>query len=124
MSINEEWGKSQIHQDIRYMSTVKEQGIKYDQDKSRVDLLDAEFLESVGHVLGFGARKYAANNWRGGISVSRLLGSTLRHVLALMRGERLDPESGLPHTAHLGCNAMFLHWMLKNREDLDDRYFK
>lgn len=98
------------------------QGTKHDQEKTRLDLLDAEFLEAVGLVLAFGAKKYAANNWRRGINICRLLGSLLRHIMALMRGEDFDNESGLPHTAHIGCNAMFLHWTLKNRPDLDDRY--
>lgn len=98
------------------------EGLKYDQDKARVDLLDPDFLEDVGRVLGFGAQKYAAHNWRSGINISRLCGSTLRHLLAIMRGEDTDPESGLSHTAHLGCNAMFLHWTLKNKPNFDDRW--
>lgn len=97
-------------------------GIKYDQDKSRVDLLDADFLEDVGRVLGFGAKKYAAHNWRGGIALSRLLGSSLRHLFSLLRGMDVDEESGISHAAHLGCNAMFLHWMMKNKPELDDRW--
>jgi hypothetical protein len=101
---------------------MKEGGVKFDSAKPRVDLLDSEFLESVGAVLGFGAQKYAAHNWRGGISYSRLLGAAMRHLLAIMRGEDTDPESGLPHTGHLGCCVMFLHWMMVHRKDLDDRY--
>lgn len=97
-------------------------GKKYDADKSRTDLLDSDFLLAVGDVLGFGAKKYAAHNWRGGISYSRLIGAVLRHTLAIARGEDTDPESGLPHTAHLGCCVMFLHWMMKYRQDLDDRF--
>lgn len=97
-------------------------GQKFDQEKPRTDLLDPSFLLSVADVLRFGAQKYDAHNWRGGISFSRLLGAILRHTLALMRGEDTDPESGLPHTAHLGCCVMFLHWMMKYRTDLDDRF--
>lgn len=99
-----------------------EGGTKHDGQKSRVELLDPEFLLDVGDVLAFGAHKYAAHNWRGGISYSRLIGAALRHLLAILRGEDLDPESGLPHTGHLGCCVMFLSWMMKHRKDLDDRY--
>lgn len=98
------------------------EGVKHDQGKSRVDLLDPEFLCVVGDVLAFGAQKYAAHNWRGGISFSRLIGALLRHTFAVMRGEDIDPESGLPHTGHIGCCVMFLHWMMLHRKDLDDRY--
>ncbi len=97
-------------------------GIKHDQEKPRMDLLDADFLEGVADVLTFGARKYSANNWRGGIHYSRLIASLYRHLGAINRGEDLDPESGLPHIYHIGCNAMFLGNMLEKRKDLDDRY--
>jgi hypothetical protein len=101
---------------------MTEKGIKYDQDKPRVDLLDPVALEGLANVLGFGAQKYAAHNWRGGISYSRLLGALLRHTFAIIRGEDNDPESGLPHVDHLGCCWMFLSNMMKTRPDLDDRY--
>ncbi len=97
-------------------------GRKDDQDKTRVDLLDAGFLEGVGRVLGFGAVKYAAHNWRSGIAYSRLLGAILRHTFAILRGEDIDKESGEPHVFHLGCSVMFLSWMMTNRKDLDDRW--
>jgi hypothetical protein len=98
------------------------EGLKHDAEKPRTDLLDAEFLLGVADVLKFGAKKYAEHNWRGGIAYSRLLGAILRHTLALLRGEDLDSESGLPHVHHLGCSVMFLSWMMTHRKDLDDRF--
>lgn len=97
-------------------------GVKHDKAKPKVELLDADFLLDVGEVLRLGAEKYSAHNWRGGIPPSRLIGASLRHILAISRGSDIDPEWGLPHTAHLGCEVMFLHWMLKHRPDLDDRF--
>lgn len=97
-------------------------GKKYDTKKVRVELLDPEWLEAVGQVLTFGSTKYTPDNWRGGITYIRLIGAALRHLLAIMRNEDTDPESGLPHTAHLSCCAMFLFWMMKHRTDLDDRW--
>lgn len=101
---------------------MNEGGTKYDKDKPRMELLDAEFLEGVARVLTFGAVKYAAHNWRGGISWSRLIGASFRHLTAILKGEWLDEESGLPHVHHLGCCVMFLSWMGLHRRDLDDRY--
>ena len=98
------------------------EGMKYDQDKPRMDLLDPAYLEGTASVLGFGARKYAAHNWRNGIAVSRLLGASYRHLGAIQKGEDLDPESGLPHVYHLSCCVMFLASMLETRPDLDDRW--
>jgi len=100
----------------------KATGTKYDQDKNRVELIDAVALEGLARVLTFGANKYAAHNWRGGISYSRLLGALLRHTFAILRGEDVDPESGLPHIDHVGCCWMFLSNMMKTRPDLDDRW--
>lgn len=97
-------------------------GVKHDQEKPRTDLLDADAILGLSQVLAFGAQKYAAHNWRGGISYSRLIGAALRHLLAIMRGEDVDPESGLPHVDHLGCCWMFLSSMMKTRPDLDDRW--
>lgn len=96
------------------------EGLKFDQDKPRMDLIDAYATEELARVLTFGAKKYAANNWRKGISYGRLLAAILRHAFAIMRGEWLDPETNLPHAAHIQCTAMFLTWMGKERPDLND----
>ena len=101
---------------------IPEGGLKYDNDKPRMDLLDFDALEGLAKVLTFGANKYAAHNWRKGISYSRLTAAMLRHLGALQRGEDVDPESGLPHIDHLGCCWMFLSNMTKTRPDLDDRF--
>jgi hypothetical protein len=97
-------------------------GLKYDGEKPRMDLLDRHALEEIARVLGFGAAKYKAHNWREGIAYSRLIAAALRHLHAFNDGEDIDPESGLSHLAHLGCCVMFLLGMQKARPDLDDRY--
>lgn len=97
-------------------------GTKHDSDKPRMELIDAEWLEEVAKVMTFGAKKYAADNWRNGISVRRLLGAALRHLWAVVRGEDLDPESGLSHLGHLSCCTMFAFWTLRHQPNLDDRY--
>ena len=101
------------------MSTTE--GMKFDGDKTRMDLLDAGAIEQLAQVLTFGARKYAAHNWRKGISKSRLLAAALRHLFAYLSGEDKDPESGLSHVAHAMCCCMFLLG-LESRSDLDDRW--
>lgn len=98
------------------------EGRKDDTEKPPMALLDSDFLEGVARVLGFGAQKYAAHNWRGGIQYSRLISAAYRHLSAINRGEDLDRESGLPHVYHLGCTCMFLSGMMETRPDLDDRY--
>lgn len=95
---------------------------KFDTDKPPMELLDAYALEELAKVLAFGKQKYAAENWRKGLSLSRLLGAMLRHVLAFMRGEDIDPETGLSHIAHAMCCCMFILWTAKFKPELDDRY--
>lgn len=102
--------------------TLPEAGIKFDGEKPRMDLLDPLALEGLAKVLTFGAQKYAAHNWRKGIANTRLIAAMLRHLFAIMRGEDLDPESGLPHIDHVGCCWMFLSNNMKVRPEMDDRW--
>lgn len=104
------------------MQLDKDVAQKYDGEKPRMDLLDPLALEGLAKVLTFGAQKYAANNWRKGIANSRLIAAMLRHLFAIMRGEDIDPESGLPHIDHLGCCWMFLSNNMKVRPEMDDRW--
>lgn len=97
-------------------------GNKFDGAKVPMALLDPPFLEGVASVLGFGANKYAAHNWRNGIAYSRLISAAYRHLGAINAGEDVDDESGLSHVYHLGCCIMFLASMMHTRPDLDDRW--
>ena len=105
------WGSvlpTQMITDKDIKDMIPEGGLKYDNDKPRMDLLDFDALEGLAKVLTFGAKKYDEHNWRNGISYSRLTAAMLRHLTALQRGEDIDAESGLPHIDHLGCCWMFL----------------
>jgi hypothetical protein len=97
------------------------QGVKDDAEKNQLDLLSATWIEGVGKVLTFGARKYAAHNWRKGISRSRLLGAAFRHPFAYLRGEDCDAETGLLHLYHASCCLMFAAELHETRPDTDDR---
>lgn len=97
-------------------------GVKHDGGKLPLDLLPFDALEEIAKVLRFGANKYARRNWERGIPLSRVLAATLRHVFAYMRGENKDPETGLSHLAHAGCEVLFaLAFECRGRTDLDDR---
>ena len=100
----------------------KSGGKKNDSEKIPLELLSPPWIEGVGRVLQFGKKKYAAHNWRQGISQGRLLGASLRHIVRYIGGEDLDQESGLAHTLHASCCLMFSFEMSLARSDLDDRY--
>lgn len=75
---------------------------------ARFDLLPWGALWRVAEVYGHGAGKYEDHNWRRGIPVSTMIGAAGRHLAAIAEGEDFDPESGLPHAAHLAFHALGL----------------
>lgn len=84
-------------------------GKKDDQGKLRYDLLPVEAEREIIQVLTFGAAKYGDENWRRVSNArKRYAAAARRHMADWMRGERLDPESGLPHLAHCACCVIFL----------------
>lgn len=85
-----------------------EEGMKFDDNKIRLELFSPWFIEEMGKVLTSGAHKYADHNWAKGIKASRLIGACLRHIFAYMRGEVNDPEWNYHHLAHAACCLMFL----------------
>lgn len=108
--------------DFGVIGDTPERGMKHDQEKPRMDLLDTSWLVGVAEILTFGAKKYASHNWRGGIELSRLIAAALRHISSFNDGEDIDAETGKSHLYHASCCLMFASWMLNNRPDLDDRY--
>ena len=84
---------------------------KYDQNKTRMDLVPLSVMESLGQILTMGAQKYGENRWQDLPDYwKRYKAALLRHLTAIDKGELIDPESGLPHIDHVLCNAAFLSW--------------
>lgn len=88
------------------------QGAKHDAGKCRAGLLVKDFpraLTAVAQVATFGAQKYAAHSWKTVPGAEERYHDALhRHILAQASGESNDPESGLPHAAHIAWNALAL----------------
>lgn len=79
--------------------------------------LPQNMLADLIDVYTFGSKKYDDNNWRKGGSWLKVLDSAMRHVIfGLQAGEDVDPESGLPHLAHITWNIITL--MYFDRYDL------
>lgn len=98
---------------IEYPTEIKAMflGEKFDDGKLRFDLLPKGALEEIVEVLGYGARKYSADNWKLVPDArSRYFAAAMRHIMAWHSGEEKDPESGLSHLAHAGCSILFLLW--------------
>ncbi len=95
--------------------------MRFNSGKLRWSLVDFDALDDMVKVLEFGAKKYDDNNWKKGLKTPEIFESIMRHLVAYMRGEDIDLESGLPHTGHILCNAMFLSYMQKYKSDFDTR---
>jgi hypothetical protein len=85
------------------------EGIKYDGGKLRWDLLPLHLVEKVVEVYTFGSQKYADNTWQNlDEGYNRYKAALFRHLVAHEKGETVDPESKLPHLAHVAWNAIAL----------------
>ncbi|MCH2199756.1 MAG: DUF5664 domain-containing protein [Flavobacteriales bacterium] len=96
--------------------------VSYGDNKPDPTMVDPQFILELSKVLGMGAEKYTRDNWRKGTAYQRRMASAMRHMLAWIEGEDLDPESGLPHLAHAATNCMFLMNWQRRGVGTDDRF--
>lgn len=121
-------------QDIKFdngkttSTNTNKQAIKLDNGKTDWAILPIGASEEIIKVFEFGAKKYARGNFKEGtgLEYSRVLNSLLRHVYAFMQGQDTDPETGLSHLAHAGCNIYMLltYELQKEKYSNDDRKTK
>jgi hypothetical protein len=106
---------------------MTEEGKKFDDGKTPLDLLPPGPLWSIAQVREFGAKQYGAYNWLLGMKYSRVYAAALRHMFRWWSGCDRDKETGQSHLAHAaGCLIFLLEYSERAplREDfkkLDDR---
>ena len=120
-SIEGEGVMSQMAEQL--LQSKPQQGVKYDEDKLQWSLLPFRALKEVVAVLGFGAKKYAPDNWqRVPDARTRYVDAAFRHLTDWHLKERLDGETGKSHLAHAICCLLFLLWFeQEEREDASPR---
>ena len=92
---------------------------KYDEGKTRYDLVYPDFEEAVANVLTKGAMKYGAYSWMHlEEAENRYYAALRRHLTAYAKGEKLD-DDGNSHLAHAAANIMFLMYFENNKEATD-----
>lgn len=109
---------------IGYLGVWQEYGDKdWDVDYLRevLTILKVDGWRDCAYVFGYGKQKYAAWNWAKGMAWSIPLACAMRHLLAMLGGEDLDPESGLPHRGHVFCNVVMLLTYSDTFREGDDR---
>ena len=108
------------------MNGLPNVGRKNDTGKLRYDLVSPLWEEGLVAVMTGapgvgGAGEYGDRNWEQGIAMSRCYAALRRHLAAKMRGEDIDPKSGLDHCFHINACAMFLWAMPSIHPEMDDR---
>ena len=96
--------------------------MRYDKGKLRWSLLPLQCLVELVRVYNWGTTKYADDNWKKGMSWSRVYDPMMRHIEAWwLRNETYDEESGIHHLAHVAWNVFTLLWYSWHRKEYDDR---
>jgi len=91
--------------------------LKYDTDKTMWHLVPLNVIEGIAKVMTFGAKKYSEDGWKSqDLEIKRIYSAMMRHYTAMLNGEYLDPESGLPHAYHFATNATFIAY--KNTQEV------
>ena len=85
-------------------------GIKHDKGKLQWHLFPFDAAGEIVKILMYGAKKYEKHNWMKIKDTTRYFDAAIRHLQAHNGGEAKDPESGMSHLAHAGCNILFLIW--------------
>lgn len=94
---------------IDEVNSERDQSIKADGGKLRMELIPTSALTGLGRVLTHGAIKYSPNSWQN-VEYERYIGALIRHLVAFMEDPTgVDADSGLLHTEHLLANAVFLN---------------
>lgn len=97
----EPWHSVTIHQ--------KKEGIKYDSEKVRYDLVPYYTVEQVAKILTFGATKYGDYNWKDLENpFNRYYAACMRHLVDWRKGVKVDEETGVSHLAHAITNLLFM----------------
>ena len=100
------------------------EAVKHDAFKPPLGLIPKSALCEEAAVLGFGAEKYDAHNWRKGMPWSRLISAAMRHLVDFNDGQDFDKESGLHALAHVRACCGFLIEYMVTHPELDDRFKK
>ena len=86
--------------------------IKHDSGKTRFSLLPWDALREVAAVREYGVKTYGSEHSWQEVEPRRYVDALLRHGAEIVADgiHSRDAESGLLHSAHIACNALFLVW--------------
>ena len=79
----------------------------------RFDLLDPVFVEGMAQIMGVGAQKWGADNWKSGLTGANSgLNHALKHISEFQRGVENEYGDRARHLEQAAVNLMFeaFHW--------------
>ena len=102
------------HESLEH-EAIRKKADRYNEGKIQWSLVDFKALEPMVQGLMYGAEKYSRDQWKNGLDMKEILDSLERHYVAILSGEMIDEESGVPHIGLLMCNTLFYsHFYLKS----------
>lgn len=99
--------------------------LKYDKGKPELNLIPPGTMTAMGQVMTQAVTRtdpapHERDSWKA-VEPPRYVAALLRHMDAILGGEVLDSESGLPHIDHVLTNAAFLSFIQRGRDRLQDK---
>jgi hypothetical protein len=95
------------------ISTPK--ALRFNEGKLDWTLLDFDSVEPLVKAMTYGMKRYSRENWKLPCDNPRQhLQSAIRHLLAIVKGEEIDPESGERHSGHVMANMMMYNFHTKD----------
>ena len=100
-----------------------EPGKRFDDGKIDYHLMPAPFLVEFAKLYTGGAIKYDPENWRKGMSYSRMIRCVWSHWLQWLCGIKKDPETGIHLCVVAAWNlcALYMYDVHLKKEEFDDR---
>lgn len=93
---------------------MNELGLKETENKIEFDEIDWDFIESFAKRMNKNKNKYPKNNWKKKMDILDLKNAITRHLVEIWKDNYNDNDEELGHILALSCNAMILHYQLKN----------
>lgn len=91
----------------------------FKDDKLRWDLLPMEEIEDIVRVYHAGAKKYGPNKWQDlDNGFERYRAACARHIMAYLKGEKMDKETNVHHLAAAAWNVITMLWYDKHGKGL------
>lgn len=102
---------------------LKSIGVKADQSKPDMTHIPIEAMWAMADAFTYGAKKYAADNYREGLYVRRQIAAALRHIYQLLDEGNIDEESGCKHIGSALASLAMAAYTIEKKPEFDDRYW-